>query len=251
VDAWTNFVRFTEWTRPDLVLHTGDVISNLPDSEEDYEFSAFQLRRLTVPWRVVPGNHDIGDTPPDPYHGVVTEERLERWHRHFGQDRWASEVDGWLLVGLNSQLFDSPLAAKEQAQWDWFDEILEEYPHLRLALFIHKPPCLFSLDDDLYVNKAIGLRARRRLLSLAQSGRLKLIACGHLHEFMTLESYGVLIVAAPGLAMAPESGPTRGLGVRWDGAVEYRFSENGLRFRMLQASELRAPVLAQLDIEPT
>lgn len=250
VTAWTNFVRFTEWSRPDLVVHTGDVINNIPDSEEDFEFASFQVRRLTVPWRIVPGNHDIGDIPPDPFHGLTTAERLDRWARHFGEDRWAQVVEGWLLVGINSQLLESPFPELEQAQWDWLDEIVEQHSTLPIALFLHKPPCLFSLDDDLRVNKAIGPAARARLLEMARSGRLKMIGCGHLHEFMTLESFGVLIVAAPGLAMAPDTGPTRGLGARCDGAVEYLFSENGMRFRMLQSSELRASALAPLG-EPT
>src|SRR5947209_5170990 len=106
---WTNLVRYTEMTRPDLVVHTGDVVH----SDPDHEFAAFQMRRLTIPWRIVPGNHDVGDTEPDPYRGLVTEERLARFRRHFGTDRWTVVIGGWQMIGVNSQLFDSHLAEEE------------------------------------------------------------------------------------------------------------------------------------------
>ncbi|WP_311879103.1 metallophosphoesterase family protein [Microbacterium forte] len=244
VDAWTNLVRFTEWTRPDLVVHSGDVVEDDPDSDEDHEFGAFQLRRLTTPWRVIPGNHDIGDSDPDPYHGLVSEERLSRYRRHFGDDRWAVVTDGWLLVGLNSQLFDNVLESEEHEQWDWFEQRIAAHPELPIALFIHKPPAIVSLSDQLFVNKAIGLGARARLLRLAQSGRLRLIGCGHLHEFMTFQSHGVLVVAAPSLSKGPLEGVKRQLGLRCNGAVEYQFAPNSVSFRLLEAEELQPPLLA-------
>jgi 3',5'-cyclic AMP phosphodiesterase CpdA len=244
-EAWTNLVRYTEGSRPDLVVHTGDVIQDDPESEEDYAFSAFQLRRLSVPWRVIPGNHDVGDSEPDPYRGLITEERLDRYRRHLGRDRWAVAAGGWLLIGLNSQLFDNVLVEAEREQWEWFDAKLEEHPHAPIALFIHKPPALTSLGESLHVNKAIGLDSRRRLQRLADSGRLKLIGCGHLHEYMTLQSHGALVVAAPSLAMGPKAGAQRQLGLRCNGAVEYNFTPNSVGFRLLEADELRPPFVAR------
>lgn len=245
VTAWNNLVKYTEWTRPDLVIHTGDVIFDDPDDEDDHQFSALQLRRLSSPWRVVPGNHDIGDSAPDPYQGLVTPERLARWRQHFGADRWLVELGNWVLIGLNSQLFDNVLTEEDELQWNWFEDAANRFDAKKIAVFFHKPPCIYSLSDALLVNKAIGLGARRRLREAAERGRIKLMGCGHLHEFMTMQSHGALIVAAPSLSMAPPSGgATRGLGLRANGAVEYQFSESGFRFRMLEAEELQAPVLS-------
>lgn len=243
-DAWTNFVRFTEWSRPDLLVHSGDVVHNDPDSDDDYLFSAFQMRRLTIPWRAIPGNHDVGDSAPDPYHGLITLERLERYRSHFGEDRWSVVAGNWLLIGLNSQLFDNVLEEEEEGQWEWFGKQLQDHPDKLLAVFIHKPPCIVSLDESMFVNKTIGLGGRARLLDLAKSGRLRLIGCGHLHEFMTLQTYGVVVVAAPSLAGAAPEGVRRQLGLRCNGAVEYHFSGQGFRYRLLEEEELQAPLLA-------
>jgi hypothetical protein len=38
-----------------------------PDAEEDHAFARAQVERITVPWRAIPGNHDVGDTQPRPY----------------------------------------------------------------------------------------------------------------------------------------------------------------------------------------
>lgn len=253
-EAWAGLVRYTERTRPDLIVHTGDLVHDDPDQEDDHSYAAFQMRRLTVPWRTIPGNHDIGDSEPDPYRGLLTSERLERYQRHFGDDRWSLTLGRWLLVGMNSQLFDNTLPERDAEQWEWFDEVRAAHPGRPLAVFIHKPPCINSLDEELVANKSISPNARRRLLDVASSGQLKMIGCGHLHEFMTLQSFGVLVIAAPSLAGAPQSGATRGLGLRCNGAVEYRFTDSGFRFNLVYSDELRAstvgPPISPLAEEP-
>jgi 3',5'-cyclic AMP phosphodiesterase CpdA len=235
---WTNLVRYTEMTRPDLVVHTGDVVHDDPDSDQDHEFAAFQMRRLTIPWRIVPGNHDVGDTEPDPYRGLVTEERLARFRRHFGTDRWTVVIGGWQMIGVNSQLFDSHLAEEEAQQWEWLAERIREADGRPVALFMHKPPSINSLDEDLYVNKSIGLDSRRRLRSLVKSETVKLIGSGHLHEHVVLFSAGALLVGAPALGPVPRGEESRTLGLRCNGAVEYRFCGDTVRVRLLREADI-------------
>jgi 3',5'-cyclic AMP phosphodiesterase CpdA len=247
LDAWKGLVKYTEGSRPDLVVHTGDLVFDDPDSEEDHDLAAAQWRRLTVPSRVIPGNHDVGDSPPDPYRGLASTERLDRYRRHYGADRWSLRLGAWLLIGLNSQLFGTGLDAEEDEQWQWFDDQLASHSDARLAVFMHKPPCIASLDEPTVANKTISAEARARMLELARFGRLRLIGCGHLHEFMTLTSYGVLVVAAPSLAAGSRPVPTRGLGLRCNGAVEYVFDDGGVRFQLLHQSELRAPEVPESE----
>jgi 3',5'-cyclic AMP phosphodiesterase CpdA len=237
-DMWTSVVRFTERTRPDLVIHTGDVVNDDPDSDQDYEFAAFQMRRLTTPWRIVPGNHDVGDSGPDPYRGLITGERLARFRRHFGPDRWSVTVGDWQLIGLNSLLFDNHLVEEEAEQWDWLEERIGEAGGRPVGLFMHKPPSVNSLREDLHVNKAIGLKARARLLELAESGLVKLIGSGHLHEHVVLFSAGVLLVSAPSVGPVPAGEVTWQLGLRCNGAVEYRFCGDAVRVRLLRETDL-------------
>jgi 3',5'-cyclic AMP phosphodiesterase CpdA len=112
-EMWTAAVRSIEKSRPDLVIHTGDVVYDDPDSDRDHEFAAFQMRRLTTPWRIVPGNHGIGDSEPDPFRGPISQERLARFRRHFGSDRWSVAIGGWQLIGPNSLLYVSYVNSAE------------------------------------------------------------------------------------------------------------------------------------------
>ncbi|WP_432850507.1 metallophosphoesterase family protein [Amycolatopsis sp. CA-161197] len=235
---WTSVVRYTEKSRPDLVIHTGDVVHDDPDSDTDYEFAAFQMRRLTTPWRIIPGNHDIGDTEPDPYRGLTTPERLKRFRSHFGPDRWAITIGDWTMIGLNSQLFDNHLLEEETEQWAWLDEQLAGADGRPVGLFMHKPPSINTLGEDLFVNKAVGLRSRSRLHELARSGVVKLIGFGHLHEHVVLYSAGALLVGAPAIGAVPAGESVWQLGLRCNGAVEYRLSGDTVRVRLLREQDL-------------
>lgn len=235
---WTALIRYAERTRPDLVIHTGDVIHDDPDSDRDYEYAAFQLRRLTTAWRMVPGNHDIGDSEPDPYHGPVTQQRLDRYRTFFGDDRWTVGIGGWQLIGLNSQLFDNHLTEEDTAQWDWLDRQIAHAAGRPVALFFHKPPFINSLDEEMFVNKSVGLQARARIAGYVKAGQVNLIGSGHLHEYVTVQSGGAMLVGAPSLGMAPPGSPKWGLGLRCNGIVEYRFRPDSVRFRLLQPHDL-------------
>jgi hypothetical protein len=81
---------------------TGSITGELPGARR-------LLDRLAVPWRAVPGNHEIGDNP---WHGApgdsgVDPGRLVRWAGALGPDRWALDIQGWTLIALNTQLFGS------------------------------------------------------------------------------------------------------------------------------------------------
>jgi len=240
-EMWTAAVRYAEKSRPDLVIHTGDVVHDDPDSDRDHAFAAFQLRRLTTPWRIVPGNHDIGDSEPDPFRGLVSPVRLERFRRHFGADRWSVAIGGWWLIGLNSLLFDTRLGAEEAEeaeQWNWLEERFREADGRPVGLFMHKPPAINSLDEDLHVNKSIGVTSRGRLLAMVESGGVKLIGSGHLHEHVVLYSHGALLVGAPALGPVPAGTAAWNLGLRCNGLVEYRLSEATVRVRLLREADL-------------
>lgn len=237
-DMWTAVVRYAESTRPDFIVHTGDVVFDDPDSDVDYEFAAFQMRRLTTPWRIVPGNHDIGDTEPDPYPGLISTERLARFRSHFGADRWTVTIGGWQMVGLNSLLFDNHLVDEEAQQWAWLEEQIVVAGERPVGLFMHKPPSINSLSEDLFVNKSVGLKSRGRLLELVKGGKVKLIGSGHLHEHVVLYSRGALLVSAPAVGPVPAGEAIWQLGLRCNGIVEYRLSEDSVRVRLLREQDL-------------
>src|SRR5262249_30331694 len=113
-----NFVRIGEAIRrsaPDLMLNSGDI--SLDGASEEGDLAAARLLPdgLGLPLRFLPGNHDLGDSQDSPGHGEASIDavRRERYVRYFGPDWWSFDVPGWRVLGINSQLLGSNLAAAE------------------------------------------------------------------------------------------------------------------------------------------
>ena len=102
LDNWPPLARWIAEQQPDLVIHTGDVTVDGAGVEEDLRHAAGLMRELEVPFRAVPGNHDVGN--PGDRHQPVDAERLGRWRSHFGADRWIEDVENWRLIGFDAML---------------------------------------------------------------------------------------------------------------------------------------------------
>ena len=167
--------------KPDLIVHSGDIAWNDPGNEIEQSFARSQAERLTAPWIAVPGNHDIGDGPPNPVYGqLVTAERCARFRRLYGADWWTRDLGDWTLIGLNTLIFGTGLP-HEQEQWDWLADTLHE--RRPVALFMHKPPFVNAFDEDTESSATIPASARRRLSSMIARSAVRLIASGHCHEY--------------------------------------------------------------------
>ena len=53
-------------TQPDLMVNTGDLTINGVGEPADHAHARRLHERLVATWRVLPGNHDIGDKPAEP-----------------------------------------------------------------------------------------------------------------------------------------------------------------------------------------
>ena len=147
-----NFHRISEHIdakRPDLVVNSGDLAFDAPTSPKDLEFAKSLHAALPVACRYLPGNHDVGDNPtaigPVPSH-PTGEARLQAYRAIFGEDHWSFEAAGWCMIGLNSLVMNTGLAA-EAEQFDWLASQLSGLNGKPLALFIHKPLFLNKPDD--------------------------------------------------------------------------------------------------------
>ena len=58
-DNWAPLAAWIVEQRPDLVIHTGDVTVDGADIPDDMQYAAGLMNRLGVPFRAVPGNHDV------------------------------------------------------------------------------------------------------------------------------------------------------------------------------------------------
>jgi hypothetical protein len=74
-----------EELRPDLVVHSGDVLILDPDSAADRHAARDLLDQISAPLRVVPGNHDVGEPGDRPWGGLgVTSTRVTAFAGVFG-----------------------------------------------------------------------------------------------------------------------------------------------------------------------
>jgi 3',5'-cyclic AMP phosphodiesterase CpdA len=181
-DNWHVAREFADAAKADAVIVNGDLTINGPDSDAEIAFAATALKSLRTRVVALPGNHDVGDEPPgqDPDQ-IIDAARLARWDVSFGSDRWTMNAGGWLLVGVNAQLFGSGLP-REQAQDQWLDEQLSAAAGQPTALFLHKPLFLEDPADEFVASACMAPSARTRLLHRLHRFGVRLVVSGHLHQ---------------------------------------------------------------------
>jgi alkaline phosphatase D len=58
---WSAVLRHVQAVRPDLLVHVGDVTVDGAHYPAELGLARQRLDEIPVPWRVVPGNHDVTD----------------------------------------------------------------------------------------------------------------------------------------------------------------------------------------------
>ena len=210
--------------RPDLVIHTGDVVIANPDSARDRDAARRLLAQIGAPLLVLPGNHDVGESAVAPWKDLpVTGERIAAFSSAWGADRFFLAGDAtarcgdWVFIGLNSERFGSGLP-QEREQWDWLAEAAERARGKSVMLFLHKPLWWPGGSTSGYTIPAAD---RQRLLALFAGARLRVVANGHVHRYRHAVEDEILTVAAPSATFAMPADPGRGLEASTPGIVEY------------------------------
>jgi 3',5'-cyclic AMP phosphodiesterase CpdA len=216
---WPPLAAWIAAQRPDLVIHTGDVTVDGAEVEKDLAHAAELMRRLGVPFRAVPGNHDVGDAGH--LDQPVNDQRLARWRAHFGRDRWIEDVEGFRLIGLDALLFGSS-HPEEAAQLEWLAGVMAQAPDRRIAWFIHRPLFIDSPEEGDTGYWSVKPQPRAPLIELARQYSPALIASGHLHKAhqMTFEDSRYVWAPASSFLVGPDIEPPMP-GTKQLGAVVY------------------------------
>ncbi len=241
-DNWNEFVNLVEAEKPDFVIHSGDVAFNAPEVPDDILFGRQQLARLTVSWRVIPGNHDVGEPGEAPrLEQPVSAASLALWRQHFGDDCFCHDVGAWRLIGLNSELLGSGLDA-EASHWAFLSAALADAAGRAIGLFVHKP--LFTIaEDEGQSGMTVLPAARRRLLAALKKAGVKFIGSGHLHAYGSRTTDVFECVWCPTTAFVDPSRP-RPTEVTWrTGFVEWQLTGDGFSHLLVQP-----PLFGNLDI---
>jgi 3',5'-cyclic AMP phosphodiesterase CpdA len=165
----------------DLAVVLGDLTLYGSEKAEDLPFGARALEALRLPTRVLPGNHDVGDISRDS-HQPATSQRLADWDAHFGPSFWHTDaLDGWRLIGLNSQILDTGLP-EEAAQWAALEAALAGAGDREIVVFTHVPLFLEGWDEADRPAWAIMSTARTRLRGLICDHDVRAVVTGHMHR---------------------------------------------------------------------
>lgn len=225
-----------EELRPDLVIHTGDVVILNPDSPDDRQAARQLLERINAPLLVLPGNHDVGESGDDVWMDVsVTSDRVADFAGTWGADRFLRLGDAgtgsqdWAFIGINSERMSSGLPEGDE-QWDWLAGVADQVRGKSVMLFLHKPLWLLGGSE---AGMTIPQPDRERLLSVLAGTRLRVVANGHLHRYRHAYEGDLLTVWAPSLTFAMPPDPERGFGPSVSGIVEYQIDGDAVEASFL------------------
>jgi len=174
---------------PEFVVHLGDITHPAP-SEPDYGDAALAFHKasdiLSMPYYLVPGNHDIGEKlhpalPELDADVSITKRNIGMYEQHFGRQRYSFKHQDCMFIVINSMLINSGLE-EEQDQWDWLEETLENHSGGRSFVFSHYPLYLSTADEaDHYDN--IDQPGRSRLMGILAQHNVEGFYAGHVHNF--------------------------------------------------------------------
>lgn len=231
--GWRAAAEYVAAARPDLVIHTGDIVRDDPAVAADHTHARRLLDALGVAWLAVPGNHDIGDGPPGAV--TLTATLIERFEAIYDAAHWTRDVGSWRLIGVNAMLFGTGLDA-EEVEWRFLVDAIETAEGRDIALFMHKPPFILDPGEMQSGSMALPPSTRRRFWRTIGSPPVRLIACGHRHEHRVLQHHGLTVVWAPATAALPETTPPlTGLDGR-TGLVEFGFVGRTVLHRLVPLS---------------
>lgn len=151
IEQWNEFE-----PRPRFAIICGDLANDFPGQEyrnkqvEDFK-KVFEAISTEIPLVLLPGNHDIGNTP--------TNEAIDAYRSTFGDDYFSFWVDGVMFIVLNVQYHKDRSQTEEYAKKHdlWLEEQLKDakngnYKHV--IVFQHVPWFLHDVNepDDIIVS---------------------------------------------------------------------------------------------------
>jgi 3',5'-cyclic AMP phosphodiesterase CpdA len=234
MDNWQPTLEWISQQNPAFVLHGGDITLDGADEDDDMAHCAELVRALGVPCHVIPGNHDVGVVGG---RQPVNLDRLARWQRHFGADRWVQDIEDWRLIGFNSMILGSGFA-EEDEQFSWLEEQMQAAGGRRIAWFCHQPLFIRGYDDPDNGYWSVPPEPRARLEALSRRFDVGLVSTGHLHISHASTIGGTHYVWCPSTAFTVAEQPEFP-GEKVLGGVTFDFEGASVKFERVHLPSLQ------------
>ncbi|MDT7833732.1 phosphodiesterase [Aquabacterium sp. OR-4] len=170
---------------PDLVLISGDLVDEGAPAE--YAMLRELLRPLTLPLRLMPGNHDGREALRQAFadHAYLPAS---------GPLHWVADEGPVRVVALDSCLPGRHHGVLDAASLDWLRGTLAAAPQQPTLLLLHHPPFASGMPSmDAYrLRDAAPLEA-----IVAASPQVQAVLCGHVHRLMFRRWAGTVVAACP------------------------------------------------------
>ena len=202
VANWHAAARYAERSAIDLTIHLGDISFDAINTEAQLREAKALVDAWPTPMRLIPGNHDIGDNPGTldvPAHEWLSTSSRERYLALFEEDRWTIADQGWRLIAFDAQLFGCGMPEEEE-QWQWIANELDSARGEPIIMLLHKPLFENPATDSDHHMRYLPRAARDRLLALFARAHVRLVLCGHAHQYLDRTIAGIRHVWLPSCA---------------------------------------------------
>ena len=175
--------------RPDFVIVTGDLVDG--GSTAEYETLRDLLAGLSIPYVLMPGNHDergnlrrvFADHTYLPKNGEFIQYTIEDLPLR--------------LIALDTLIPGEAGGRLCPARLDWLEVRLEEHPQRPTLIAMHHPPFNTGLVgmDAINCDNGAALGA-----IVARHPQVERIVCGHVHRPISVRWHGTVVTTAPATA---------------------------------------------------
>ena len=177
IDCWAQLHKMLDHLERQPPVHglviTGDVAHD--ETKETYERLHLALRERTIPFWLVPGNHD------DP--GLMREVFTHQLVDGLDSMSFRAVVENVLILGLDTHEPGSDGGNIRQETMAWFFGECSGKPEGPILVFMHHPP--LDTGDDFF--DTIGLRDRVSFFEKTKGyPQIRGIGFGHLHRSLPL-----------------------------------------------------------------
>lgn len=178
---------------PDVVLVTGDI--SCSGKEEELVYAADLLDKLTMPYYVIPGNHDDRTTFKSVFQGdrCPVEVSKDNQFIHYVIDSFPLT-----LIAIDSVMEGEPGGEICEERLAWLEGQLSKNGDKPCVLFMHHPPARFNVLES-NIDGFVGANKLAKLVS--RYPNIQRILCGHLHLNTFQQWNGTVVSVAPSTGM--------------------------------------------------